>query len=83
MYACTIYKNLERDFEIGSLRCVYTILNSGQRTSSSESNLPTIFVGFVLGARDESIASGKRVYDPRASERQDKHEVGDKLITHA
>lgn len=38
---------------------------------------------FVLDARDEWIAAGKRVYDPRASEKQDKHEVGDKLITHA
>lgn len=45
--------------------------------------MPTIFVGFVLGARDESIAAGKRVYGPRASERQDEHEVGDKPITHA
>lgn len=41
----------------------------------------TILAGFVLGARDESI--DKRVYDPRASKRQDEREVSDKLITHA
>lgn len=71
-------------FEIGSHQDTGAVVpeNSG---SSLESNLPTILVGFVLVPRQESICpplpilfpSGKRIT------RQDKHEIDDKLITHA
>lgn len=81
MYIYDLQKSRPRgDFKIGSLRCIYDS-EFGAMYQQPGKQFADNFRR--IRARGESIAAGKRVYDPRASERQDQHEIGDKLITHA